>query len=81
MNELRGLTVRDLIAALAEAEDTIRGLRRSAASGERSEEDLAQQLAALAEREDVIVAELRRREAVRNPCKRDPQGVAPLASL
>ena len=54
MSNFQNMTVRDLIAALAEAEDASRLARRSAA---------ASSLATLTAREDLIVRELRRRSA------------------
>jgi hypothetical protein len=60
MDELHNLTVRDLIAALAAAEDATRRARHSA--GPPNGETAGEQ-AELRAREDLIVEELRRRSA------------------
>jgi hypothetical protein len=58
MIDLNSMTVRDLIAALAEAEDDTRRARRSAQAPHHPDDPW---LAALVAREDLLVAELRRR--------------------
>jgi hypothetical protein len=61
--DLHTMTVRDLIAALAEAEDATRRARRSRTEWRRDDPELA----TLVAREDVLVGELRRRTGSHHP--------------
>lgn len=64
MDELHGMTVRDLIAALAEAEDVSRLARRRASADNDTGPSEPWQLASSLAREDAIVSELRRRSGI-----------------
>jgi hypothetical protein len=58
MIDLQSMTVRDLIAALADAENATRRARRSRTGRHRPDDP---ELATLVAQEDLLVAELRRR--------------------
>jgi hypothetical protein len=64
MIDLQSMTVRDLIAALAEAEDATRRVRRSR-TGRHHPDD--PELATLVAHEDLLVGELRRRAGSHHP--------------
>jgi hypothetical protein len=78
MDELQSMTVRDLIVALAEAEDASRLARRSeVVNGKnRRSQPGRLDLEALVAREDAILAELRRRSGISEHVRHDPSLVS-----